>query len=88
MAFRLLDEKLLHDERNRRFPLPHENFRPNLSLTNADRRYKIRHHPGTFVKSSEGGKTTWSCCLMEAEDAPGCDCRVVDPDRWCLEGFI
>jgi hypothetical protein len=81
MATRLLDEKLLNDERNRRFPLPHENFRPNLALTTVDRRYKLHHHPGLFTE----GK--WSCCLQETEKVTGCDCRVVDPDRWCLDGF-
>merc|ERR1719195_605311 len=40
MAQRLLNEKLLADEKMARFPVQHESFRPNLSLTTQDRRYK------------------------------------------------
>merc|ERR1719350_2376520 len=48
MAQRLLNEKLLADEKIARFPVQHESFRPNLSLTTQDRRYKEHFHPGTF----------------------------------------
>merc|ERR1719188_493710 len=49
MAQRLLNEKLLADEKMSRFPVQHEKFRPNLSLTTQDRRYKEYHHPGAWV---------------------------------------
>merc|ERR1719362_1594977 len=49
MAQRLLNEKLLADEKMARFPVQHESFRPNLSLTTQDRRYKEYHHPGTWT---------------------------------------
>merc|ERR1719412_2332006 len=48
MAQRLLNEKLLADEKMARFPVQHESFRPNLSLTTQDRRYKEFFHPGTY----------------------------------------
>merc|ERR1719316_839612 len=48
MSQRLLNEKLLADEKMSRFPVQHESFRPNLSLTTQDRRYKLHHHPGTY----------------------------------------
>ena len=38
MAQRLLDEKLLSDTKLKRFPVQHESFKPNLSLTTQDRR--------------------------------------------------
>merc|ERR1712217_291021 len=49
MAQRLLNEKLLADEKLARFPIQHESFRPNLSLTTQDRRYKDYYHPGTWA---------------------------------------
>merc|ERR1719343_1254980 len=48
MAQRLLNEKLLADEKVARFPVQHESFRPNLSLTTQDRRYKEHFHPGAL----------------------------------------
>merc|ERR1719198_885069 len=48
MAQRLLNEKLLADEKSARFPVQHESYRPNLSLTTQDRRYKEYHHPGQW----------------------------------------
>merc|ERR1711879_186792 len=49
MSQRLLNEKLLADEKMARFPVQHESFRPNLSLTTQDRRYKEYYHPGTWA---------------------------------------
>merc|ERR1719450_288486 len=49
MAQRLLNEKLLADEKLARFPIQHESFRPNLSLTTQDRRFKEYYHPGTWA---------------------------------------
>merc|ERR1719238_2337798 len=46
MAQRLLNEKLLADEKVARFPVQHESFRPNVALTTQDRRYKEYYHPG------------------------------------------
>merc|ERR1719218_240635 len=45
MGQRLLNEKLLADEKLKRFPVQHESFQPNLSLTSQDRRYKVFYHP-------------------------------------------
>merc|ERR1711920_984519 len=49
MARRLLNEKLLADEKLARFPIQHESFRPNLSLTTQDRRFKKYYHPGRWA---------------------------------------
>ena len=81
MTFRLLDEKLMAEEKLRRHPVPNESHRPNLSLTAIDRRYKVKSHPGIFT--AEG----WSCCLNGFEDSAGCESKIANPDRWCLLGF-
>merc|ERR1719198_2931586 len=63
MAQRLLNEKLLADEKMARFPVQHESFRPNLSLTTQDRRYKTYHHPGTWNWIEAEKRYGWSCCM-------------------------
>merc|ERR1740121_2908554 len=63
MAQRLLNEKLLADEKMARFPVQHEKFRPNLSLTTQDRRYKCYFHPGTWCYSEAEKRCGWSCCM-------------------------
>merc|ERR1719305_629909 len=51
MAQRLLNEKLLADEKLARFPVHHESFKPNCSLTTQARRYKVYEHPGSWAWS-------------------------------------
>mmetsp|Transcript_12807 Transcript_12807/g.35137 ORF Transcript_12807/g.35137 Transcript_12807/m.35137 type:complete len:350 (-) Transcript_12807:129-1178(-) len=87
MAQRLLNEKLLADEKLARFPVQHENFRPNISLTTQDRRYKEYHHPGAYSWNEAEKRHTWSCCMAFSEDARGCEHKVVNPDAWCTLGF-
>jgi len=87
MAQRLLNEKLLADEKMARFPVQHESFRPNLSLTTQDRRYKMHHHPGTYGWSETEKRYCWSCCLNFDKDAKGCEYKIVNPDSWCVMGF-
>merc|ERR1719420_1136804 len=87
MAQRLLNEKLLADEKMARFPVQHESFRPNLSLTTQDRRYKLYHHPGTYCFSETEKRYCWSCCLNFDKDAKGCEYKIVNPDSWCVMGF-
>ncbi|KAF4664435.1 hypothetical protein FOZ61_000823 [Perkinsus olseni] len=87
MARRLLDEKLLSDEKSRRYPIAHESFRPNLSLTTQDRRYREHYHPGAYDMIEVEGKRAWSCCLNYDSDSRGCEYRVINPDAWCLLGF-
>merc|ERR1712083_1127917 len=53
MSQRLLNEKLLADEKMARFPVQHESFRPNLCLTSQDRRYKEYFHPGSWSWNKE-----------------------------------
>jgi hypothetical protein len=81
MSFRLLDEKLLAEEKLRRQPIANESHRPNLSLTAIDRRFKVRMHPGVYTP--EG----WSCCLNNDPNSGGCESKIANPDRWCLLGF-
>merc|ERR1712039_530841 len=59
MAQRLLGEKLLADEKLARFPIQHESFRPNLSLTTQDRRFKEYYHPGTWAYNAAEKRHTW-----------------------------
>lgn len=83
MAHRLLDEKLMHDERIRRYPIPHESLRPNLAMTTADRRYKEWRHPGKWELNPTEGLFSWSCCMNYAEASKGCEYCTVNPDKWC-----
>merc|ERR1719218_255638 len=87
MAQRLLNEKLLADEKLARFPIQHESFRPNLSLTTQDRRYKKYEHPGTWQFNEVEKRHCWSCCLNFDKDAKGCEYKIVNPDSWCVMGF-
>lgn len=87
MAQRLLNEKLLADEKLARFPVQHESYRPNLSLTTQDRRYKEHFHPGKFDFIESEKRYGWSCCINFDQDSRGCEYRVVNPDAWCLQGF-
>lgn len=87
MAQRLLNEKLMADEKMARFPVQHESFRPNLSLTTQDRRYKKFYHPGTWAWSESEQRNCWSCCLNFSENSDGCEYKVVNPDSWCTLGF-
>lgn len=87
MAQRLLNEKLLADEKIARFPVQHESHRPNLSLTTQDRRYKEHNHPGKFDWMESEKRYGWSCCLNFEQDSRGCEHRIVNPDSWCLKGF-
>jgi len=87
MAQRLLNEKLLADEKLKRFPVQHESFRPNLSLTSQDRRYKVFFHPGTWAWNEIETRFCWSCCLNFDQGSKGCEHKVVNPDSWCTLGF-
>lgn len=87
MAQRLLNEKLLADEKMGRFPIQHECFRPNLSLTTQDRRYKEYSHPGSWSWNNEEKRSCWSCCLNFGEGSRGCEYKVVNPDAWCTLGY-
>lgn len=87
MAQRLLNEKLLADEKLARFPIQHESFRPNLSLTTQDRRFKEYYHPGTWAYNAAEKRHTWSCCLNYKEDSRGCEYKICNPDAWCTLGF-
>lgn len=80
LAWRLLDEHLLADEKARRFAVPAESFKPNNAVTLVDRRWKQLRHPGAL----SGGE--WSCCLGGA-DAVGCEAVVKNPDKWCLASY-
>jgi len=87
MAQRLLNEKLLADEKMARFPVQNESFRPNLSLTTQDRRYKMHHHPGAYSFSEISARYSWSCCMNFDKDSKGCEHKICNPDSWCTLGF-
>jgi len=87
MGQRLLNEKLLADEKLKRFPVQHESFRPNLSLTSQDRRFKTFYHPGTWAWNEIETRFCWSCCLNFDQGSKGCEHKVVNPDAWCTLGF-
>merc|ERR1719199_1546248 len=86
MGQRLLNEKLLADEKLKRFPVQHESFRPNLSLTSQDRRYKVFFHPGTWAWNEIETRFCWSCRLNFDQGSKGCEHKVVNPDSWCTLG--
>jgi len=87
MAQRLLNEKLLADEKCARFPVQHESFRPNLSVTTQDRRYKEWSHPGSWTYNEAEECHVWSCCLNFGECSRGCESKIVNPDAWCTLGY-
>lgn len=87
MAQRLLNEKLLADEKTARFPVQHESFRPNLAITTQDRRYKEFYHPGTWQFNDVEKRYAWSCCANFTQEAKGCEFRVKNPDAWCTLGY-
>mmetsp|Transcript_104117 Transcript_104117/g.290007 ORF Transcript_104117/g.290007 Transcript_104117/m.290007 type:complete len:335 (+) Transcript_104117:81-1085(+) len=87
MAQRLLNEKLMADEKIARFPVQMESFRPNVCLTSQDRRYKEYSHPGVFTWMESERRYGWSCCLNFDQESRGCEHKVVNPDAWCLLGF-
>mmetsp|Transcript_68421 Transcript_68421/g.164258 ORF Transcript_68421/g.164258 Transcript_68421/m.164258 type:complete len:347 (+) Transcript_68421:116-1156(+) len=87
MAQRLLNEKLLVDEKAARFPVQHEHFRPNVSLTTQNRRYKVYHHPGSWGWNEREKMHCWSCCMNFSQDSPGCEHKIVNPDAWSVVGF-
>lgn len=87
MAQRLLNEKLLADEKTARFPVQHESFRPNLSLTTQDRRYKEFNHPGTWQFNEVEKRFAWSCCLAFDQNSKGCEFKICNPDSWCTLGY-
>lgn len=82
LAHRLLEEKLRSDAKLARQPVPQESFKPNLSVTTADRRYKEFYHPGKW--SVFGDEECWSCCMNYTKDSKGCEHKIVNPDAWCL----
>jgi len=86
MAQRLLNEKLLADKKTSMFPVQHESFRPNLSLTTRSNRYKEYHHPGAWQYRELDKCWAWSCC-MGGENSKGCVCTTVNPDAWCTAGY-
>jgi len=85
MAARLLDEKLRADVKLARFPLEHESFRPNLSLTTANRRYREYYHEGKWSCNDIEQRFCWSCCMNNEHKSKGCQARTVNPDSWCLQ---
>lgn len=84
MAARLLDEKLRADEKHQRFPLQHESFRPNLTLTSTNRKYKESFHRGKWAYNEIEGRFCWSCCLNNSQKSKGCENKTINPDAWCL----
>jgi len=86
MAQRLLNEKLLADKKTSMFPVQHESFRPNVSLTTRSSRYKEFHHPGAWQYNQLDKCWAWSCC-MGGEKTQGCQSRVINPDAWCIAGY-
>lgn len=87
LAQRLLNEKLLADEKMARFPVHCESFRPNIAVTSQDRRYREYFHPGTWTWQEVNGQYAWSCCSNFGEGSRGCEYKVVNPDAWCTLGF-
>jgi hypothetical protein len=82
LAQRLLDEKLLADEKLRRFPVPHESYRPNLALTTQDRRYKEWSHNGVWTWIESEQQFAWSDNMSYDKHDKGSEYTTVNPDGW------
>merc|ERR1711990_311314 len=79
LAQRLLDEKLLADEKVRRFPVQHESYRPNLALTTQDRRYKEWSHNGVWTWIESEQQFAWSDNLSYDKNDKGASTRPSTP---------
>lgn len=86
-AQRLVQEKLMADEKATRFPVQQESFRPNVSLTAQDRRYRTYFHTGSWSWNEQEKSHVWTCCMNAAELSRGCECKVLNPDAWCTLGY-
>jgi hypothetical protein len=86
MAQRLLNEKLLADKKTSMFPVQHESFRPNLSLTTRSSRYKEYYHSGAWQYRELDKCWAWSCC-GGGDKSKGCEMKIVNPDAWCTAGY-
>jgi hypothetical protein len=82
LAARLLDEKLLADEKTRRFPAEHERYKPNLALTTVDRRQKKWKHNGVWTWMEGEKQFAWSDNLSYDKNDKGCEFETVNPDGW------
>jgi hypothetical protein len=82
LAQRLLDEKLLADEKVRRFPVQHESYRPNLALTTQDRRYKEWSHNGVWTWIESEQQFAWSDNMSYEKMDKGSEYKTVNPDGW------
>jgi hypothetical protein len=82
MAHRLLDEKLLADEKLKRFPVPHETYKPNLALTTADKRYQEWSHNGVWTWMEGEEQFAWSDNLSYDPHDKGSEYKTVNPDSW------
>ena len=57
-------------------------YKPDLTKTLKYRKVKERYHNGVWSYSGIANIQAWSCCMCEAESAPGCCIKVRDLDRW------
>ena len=65
---------------------PRATFRPEVGLTLRHRKRKEYCHTGVWGTVGGEKRECWSCCLKAEKEGPGCQSKVVDPDRWLLEG--
>ena len=68
---------------------PELTLKPNCSKTIKKTKTKVYYHNGKYEvnKFDPKGKMAWSCCQAKHEDACGCQIKIVDAHKWCLETY-
>lgn len=61
-------------------------FKPDVAQTLRSRKTKAYSHTGVWGACSASKHACWSCCMSTVQDSRGCQSRLVDPDRWVLDG--
>ncbi|OMJ88730.1 hypothetical protein SteCoe_9274 [Stentor coeruleus] len=59
-----------------------ETYRPSLNRNLVRNIEKKRVHDGVWMYSEANQKESWSCCMCEDFNAPGCIVKIRNKDRW------
>nr|CEL77572.1 TPA: hypothetical protein BN1205_097370 [Toxoplasma gondii VEG] len=81
---RIFDNAMNYEKRRPLDPNYAVFAKPNLSLTDRGRKYKVYFHTGKFDVCAIDGREAWSCCLNPSRSSRGCQEKTVNPDAWHL----
>jgi hypothetical protein len=93
-VFRIVYERKLKENSNKPEAIdPSTLFRANLTDTQKSKIKLKSHHTGIYQKLTIKKKDeseelySWSCCLNEEQNSPGCVQVIQDRNRWNLASF-